>query len=60
MSERLTKEEINLLSQINESGTTADYYYEYYKITGSEQALIQDQITTYSGAWGGGALLGSY
>jgi len=31
------------------SGDRAGFYYLYYKLTGSEQALIQAQITSYSG-----------
>ena len=38
----------------------AEFYYKYYLMTGSRQALLQAQITTYSGPIGGLALFGNY
>lgn len=40
-------------------GDRAGAYLTLYKETGSEQILIQAQITTYTGLWGSGALAGN-
>jgi Ca2+-binding RTX toxin-like protein len=55
--------DINQLNEIKallDSGDRGGAYYRYYELTGSLQALIQAQITTYSGAWGGLAMVGNY
>lgn len=41
-------------------GDRAGAYIEIYKVTGSEQILLQAQITSYSGAVGGMALEGNF
>jgi len=41
-------------------GDRGGAYLELYKVTGSEQILLQAQITTYSGAVGGMALEGNF
>ena len=41
-------------------GDRAGAYIELYKVTGSEQILLQAQITSYSGAVGGMALEGNF
>jgi len=43
-----------------EAGDRAGAYIELYEVTGSEQLLLQAQITTYSGAVGGMALEGNF
>ena len=42
------------------NGDRAGAYLELYKVTGTEQLLVQAQITTYSGAVGGMALEGNF
>lgn len=56
----LTKDDIARLSQMLADGNRGGFYWEYYKLTGEYQSLIQGQITTYSGAWGGLAMSGNY
>ena len=60
MSTILTQANIDQLTQLFNSGDRGGFYWEYYKITGEYQALIQGQITTYSGTWGGLAMSGNY
>ncbi len=43
-----------------DAGDRAGAYIELYEVTGSEQLLLQAQITTYSGAVGGMALEGNF
>jgi len=43
-----------------DAGDRAGAYLELYEVTGSEQLLLQAQITTYSGAVGGMALEGNF
>lgn len=62
----LTQADVNNLSSLLNSGDRGGFYYEYANLirsaspTGYEQALIQMQITTYSGVWGGAAIAGNY
>ena len=60
MKEQLTTQDINELNELlNVKGDRGGFYYRYYELTGSEQALVQAQITTYSGHWGGLAINGN-
>ena len=55
-----TLQDVVDLENLLESGDRGGFYYKYYQLTGSEQALVQAQITTYSGTYGGSAILGNY
>lgn len=50
--------ELNDLLRVD--GNRGQFYWRYYEMTGEYQALIQAQITTYSGVWGGLAVTGNY
>ncbi|XPF95837.1 hypothetical protein ACM9HF_07450 [Colwellia sp. RE-S-Sl-9] len=56
----LTQDHINELQQFITDGDRGGFYLHYYELTGEVQALVQAQITTYSGAWGGAAAAGNY
>ena len=50
---QLTESDVNSLQQIlNTEGRTA-FYIEYYELTGSEQAMLQAQISSFSSFVGG-------
>jgi Ca2+-binding RTX toxin-like protein len=55
----LTNADVTRLENLLNAGDRAAVYKLYYDWTGSEQAIIQAQITTFSGMWGAGALLGN-
>lgn len=57
---QITIEDVNVMQDLLDSGDRGGAYLYYYQLTGSEQALIQAQITTYSGTFGGAALYGNY
>lgn len=56
----LSQEDIVRLSQKLADGDRGGFYWDYYKLTGEYQAMVQGQITTYSGTWGGMAMVGNY
>ena len=56
----LSESDVASLRTILESGNRGEFYWRYYEMTGEYQALIQAQITTYSGVWGGLAASGNY
>src|SRR4051812_15865988 len=48
----LTQNDLNQLQARIEAGDRAGFYILYYNLTGSEQALVQAQVSSYSGAYG--------
>ncbi|MFY1054500.1 hypothetical protein ACOQNP_23020 [Ectopseudomonas khazarica] len=56
----LSLDDVAGLAQKLADGDRGGFYWEYYRLTGEYQALIQGQITTYSGTWGGMAMVGNY
>jgi len=55
----ITEEDLARLRAHLTDGDRGGFYMDYYRLTGSEQALEQAQITTYSGGWGGAAIAGN-
>ncbi|MES2823262.1 MAG: hypothetical protein V4732_06660 [Pseudomonadota bacterium] len=53
-------EDVAKMQSLFNSGDRGGAYLYYYQLTGSVQTLIQAQITTGSGTFGGGALYGNY
>ena len=45
----LSEEELNELQELVESGDRTGYYIRYYELTGSEQAITQAHISSFSG-----------
>ncbi|WP_159104279.1 putative Ig domain-containing protein [Sneathiella glossodoripedis] len=58
--EFLTSQDVDHLQGFLERRDRGGFYFEYYKLTGSRQALFQAQISTYSGFAGSVALIGNY
>lgn len=55
----LSLQNVNELQNLLDRGDRGGFYYRYYELTGSSQALLQAQITTYSGVVGGLAINGN-
>ncbi|MEM7425521.1 MAG: calcium-binding protein, partial [Pseudomonadota bacterium] len=53
----LTQEEIDLLDQLLMSGDRGGYYMAYHAMTGSDEAVLQAKVATFSGVIGGGAFI---
>lgn len=51
----LTGQELSALSDMLSSGDRAGFYLTYYAMTGSQEALLQSKISTFSGEVGGEA-----
>jgi Ca2+-binding RTX toxin-like protein len=51
----LTEQELNALNEMLSSGDRAGFYLTYYAMTGSQEALLQAKIATFSGDVGGEA-----
>jgi len=51
----LTQQELDALSDMLSSGDRAGFYLTYYAMTGSQEALLQAKIATFSGDVGGEA-----
>jgi Ca2+-binding RTX toxin-like protein len=56
---QLTTEHVSTLRELWEADDRGAFYLYYYKLTGSVQSLIQAHIGTYSGLYGGAALIGN-
>jgi hypothetical protein len=48
----LTQANLDQLQARIDAGDRAGFYISYYNFTGSEQALIQAQVSSYSGFYG--------
>src|ERR1051325_7088261 len=48
----VTQNDLNQLQARIDAGDRAGFYIEYYNLTGSQQALAQAQISSYSGMYG--------
>lgn len=57
---QVTAEDVAVMQAFLNDGNRGAAYLYYYQLTGSTQALIQAQITTGSGTFGGAALYGNY
>jgi hypothetical protein len=57
---QITQEHVNELQGFLDNGDRGGFYWRLFELTDSNQILIQGQISTYSGAWGGLALSGNY
>lgn len=57
---QITQEHITELQALLDNGDRGGFYWRLFELTDSNQILIQGQISTYSGSWGGLALSGNY
>lgn len=59
MAEPLTDEQMGELSDLLTSGNRTGYYIRYYEFTGSDEAILQAEISSFSGLAGGAAIAGN-
>ncbi|MGK0247956.1 MAG: hypothetical protein ACI910_000684, partial [Oleispira sp.] len=57
---KITTAHVDTMQALLNEGNRGGAYMFYYMLTGNTQALVQAQITTYSGFFGGAALYGNY
>ena len=56
---QITQAHIDELESLLLNGDRGGFYLRYYELSGSQQALLQAHISTYSGFAGGAALFGN-